>query len=68
MKTLKRAWGRLVCRVRGHDFPCLVFTANTLCFCRRCGKEVADRSFAHLTPMSEEEREELERWDEALPD
>ena len=69
MKALARAWARLVCRVRGHDFRAPVITANTLCFCSRgCGKEIADRTFADIGPLTDDEREMLERWGDALLD
>jgi hypothetical protein len=48
MKTLKR----LICWVRGHDFPTPAFHGNALCFCHRCDMEVAGRTFADLEPMT----------------
>jgi hypothetical protein len=57
MKLLKK----IICFFRGHDFPGhYLFHGNALCFCTRCGVEVAVRTFADLEPMTAEEREE---WD-----
>jgi len=50
---------RLICKLRGHDFPCPTFNAYTLCFCQHCGKEIADRTFNDLEPLSPEEQDML---------
>jgi hypothetical protein len=41
----------IICWFRGHQYEAPVFTANTLCFCQRCGKEIAGGSFEDLEPI-----------------
>jgi len=48
---------KLICIWKGHDFPCPTLNAYTLCFCQRCGKEIADRTFDDLEPLPSEEHE-----------
>jgi len=55
MKVLKR----LICLCKGHDYPCPTFDTYTLCFCRRCGKEIADRTFGDLEPLPAEAHDML---------
>ena len=62
----RNAAGSVVCWFReGHDYPCLFFSADTLCFCRRCGKEVLDRDFEDLEPIDEETWEMIQNMDHA---
>ncbi len=55
MRFLKR----LICKIRGHKYLTRTFTSNALYFCDRCGKEMFDRTFADLEPMTQEERDYL---------
>jgi len=54
---------RLICKIKGHSYRGLDhgFMSNCLYFCDRCGKELLDRTFEDLEPMTEEEREYFER-------
>lgn len=54
-----RCFTGLICKLKGHDYPCLTFNTYTLCFCWRCGKEVADRTFDDLEPFPMEEQDML---------
>ncbi len=47
---------RLICWLRGHDYPTSVFDANTLYFCRRCRREMLGRSFEDIAPRREDEQ------------
>lgn len=40
------------------------FQGNSLCFCRRCGLEMAGRTLDDLQPMTDEEREQFMGLDE----
>ncbi|HKI74981.1 MAG TPA: hypothetical protein VJ998_10070 [Pseudomonadales bacterium] len=42
---------RLICWFRGHRYEAPVLDGNSLCFCRRCSKEIADGSFEDLEPI-----------------
>ncbi len=48
---MKKWFARLICKLFGHDWPALTFDSYSLCFCRRCGEEVAGRTFADLPPL-----------------
>lgn len=48
---MKRFFLKLRCKLLGHDYPCMEFSAYTLCFCRHCGQEVAGRTFEDLEPI-----------------
>jgi hypothetical protein len=54
---MKKLFRRFICKIMGHHYPTLTFTSNVLYFCSRCGKEMFDRSFDDLEPMSEDERD-----------
>jgi hypothetical protein len=60
-RKLANGMNRAICFVRGHDYPGLLFYVNALHFCSRCGKEVTDRKFSDLLPMTDEEREMFDR-------
>ncbi|MDT3735535.1 MAG: hypothetical protein ROZ00_04870 [Denitratisoma sp.] len=57
----ERLAGWTVCPVAGCRYNASVLRLNTLYFCRRCGKEIAGRTFADLEPMSAEDIEEMHR-------
>lgn len=70
LKTaVRRAWwklcdaaGALVCKARGkcrYDTYC--FQTNVLYFCVRCSKEMFNRTFDDIEPLSEEDHEWLLR-------
>lgn len=58
-------FARLLCRLRGHDYPAVAFRAGSLYYCRRCGKEICDGKPADLVPLSDEEIEQMHRDNEA---
>lgn len=58
-----KLWNKLVCATRGHNYPCSIFTTSALCFCQRCGTEIAGRSFNDLEPIADEDRDLLDTPD-----
>lgn len=50
----------VVCPLVGCDFGDVLFTGNSLVFCRRCGAEILGRTFDDLEPMTAEEKD---LWD-----
>lgn len=51
---------RLECAARGHhDYPGLTIGGNSLQYCQVCGQEALGRTTADLTPLTDEEREQL---------
>ncbi len=54
---MKKLFRRFVCKIKGHHYPTLTFTSNALYFCSRCGKEMFDRTFDDLVPMTADERD-----------
>lgn len=56
---------RAGCKTRGHFYDTPVFTSNCLYFCVRCDREMFDRTFDDLTPMTDEEIEEMHRFNDA---
>lgn len=63
-RGLRKRLGSIVCHFRGCHFNTYVFRANCLYFCTRCGAEAAGRTFADLEPMSDEDIEEMHRFNE----
>jgi len=54
MKKIKQLWLGLVCRFKGHKYGASEFNTWSLCYCRRCGEEMAGRTFADLeTPPND---------------
>lgn len=51
---MKKLILRLICRVRGHRYPGLLFTNYTLSCCVVCGREVADRTFDDILPVPDD--------------
>ena len=51
---------KIICLIKGHNYPGQVFHYNVLMFCRCCGKEIAGRIFADLEPMTQEEWEDVQ--------
>lgn len=63
-RAVRRFFGRLVCLVRGHDWPGYTFRINTLYFCSRCSAEMFGRTLDDLYDMpalSNEDLEEIQR-------
>lgn len=56
---MNKLFQALICKLRGHHYPTTLFDNFSLCHCRRCGKEVADRTFADILPTPHED----EDWD-----
>jgi|GEM_PF-5708013 len=44
----------LLCRLLGHNYPSLLFDNFSLCYCTRCGKEVADRTWDDILPVPDD--------------
>ena len=57
---------RVVCLFRGHHYNTPTFTSNVLYLCTRCRREMFDRTFADIEPMSDEEWEDRQREMEAF--
>jgi len=55
---------KLICAIKGHSYPCPFFTNDSLCFCERCGKEVADRTFDDILSTSYETSELYDLYEE----
>lgn len=53
---------QLVCKVRGHRYDTPVFMSNCLYFCSCCGREMFDRTFEDIEPLTDEQMEELDRF------
>lgn len=51
---MKNFINKIICKLRGHDYPCLTFDNFSLCYCQRCGREVADRTFDDILPIPED--------------
>lgn len=59
---LRDAAGALVCKAKGEcHYDTYVFHSQCLYFCTRCNKEMTNRTFADIEPLSWEEREQLEQ-------
>ncbi|MGH1447908.1 MAG: hypothetical protein ACRBBM_00585 [Pseudomonadaceae bacterium] len=43
-----KAFRKLACAVRGHRYPTNLFDNFSLCFCKRCGQEVAGRTWEDI--------------------
>jgi len=46
---------RVICFLKGHDYPCAALTAYSLCFCRCCGREFADGTIDDISPISNDD-------------
>ncbi len=59
---VRKLIARLICFFRGHDFGNVVYVSPAvLTYCHRgCGKELQDRTFDDLQPMTDEDYEALE--------
>ena len=60
-------WRRIVCAVRGHEYPWMLVPACCLYFCDRCGKEICSRTLDqidNLAPMTDDIREMLDQFEE----
>ncbi|MFY9327820.1 MAG: hypothetical protein WAO76_07355 [Georgfuchsia sp.] len=62
-RRLTNAAGAVVCRVRGHRYGAILFHVNCLYHCSRCGREMFDRTLADVEPLSDADRELLDRLD-----
>lgn len=51
---MKNFINKIICKFKGHDYPCLTFDNFSLCHCQRCGKEVADRTFDDILPVPDD--------------
>ncbi len=55
--------GALVCHFKGCSYQAPFFYSNCLYFCDRCGKEMLNRGWDDIEPMTDEDRETLEYFD-----
>lgn len=51
----------LMCDKYGHQYDTPVFHSKCLYFCKRCGKEMFDRSFQDIEPLTDDEREQMDQ-------
>lgn len=58
---IRRLIGRVVCLFKGHHYNMTELRPNTLYLCTRCRKEMFDRSFDDIEPMSDEDLEDFKR-------
>lgn len=45
---------KLICKFKGHAYKAPYFDNYTLCFCQRCGKEIADRTFDDIETIPDD--------------
>lgn len=60
---IKQIISKIICRIKGHDYPGYTFDCYHLYFCRRCHKEMFDRSYDELPTLPEDYE-----WDPILDD
>lgn len=68
LRQIKQRMLRPVCRIRGHRYETPFFMPNYLYFCARCGREMLNRTFADIKPLTDEEREMLDAANYAYGD
>ena len=62
---MKKIIAKLICSFRGHNYGAAVYVSPAvLTYCRRCGREIQDRDFDALEPMTDEDYENLEMLEE----
>lgn len=56
MNKLSHHLKRLICRLRGHRYPGYSYAIDnyTLVFCKRCGKEMFDRTWDDILPLPDD--------------
>ena len=58
---MRKIIAQLFCYFRGHDYgPVVYVSPAVLTFCRRCGREIQDRTFDDLESMTDEDHDNLE--------
>jgi hypothetical protein len=63
ISAAKKLLRRLACKLRGHRYDTPEFSLNTLYFCSCCGRELLDRTFDDIEPMSDEDIEQMHRME-----
>lgn len=58
----KKVLARASCSTRGHQYDNTEFVGNSLYFCTRCRREMFERTFDDIEPMSDEQIEEMHRF------
>lgn len=66
--SIKLRIGALVCHFKGCRFDAPFFHSNCLYFCPRCGKEMLGRTWDDIEPMTDEDREVLDYFDNVYGD
>jgi hypothetical protein len=61
MKRLRQYFAQLRCGFRGHQYDAIVYMPDALYFCSCCGRELLNRSFDDIQPLTDAEVEELHR-------
>lgn len=54
MKAIKQLIKKIICKFKGHDYPCAAVDSYTLCYCTRCKKEIMDRTFDDIEPLPDD--------------
>ncbi len=57
---------RARCSARGHLYLSPTFRCNVLYFCARCHREMFDRTFDDIDPMTDDEIDEMHRFNDLL--
>lgn len=64
-RAMKQLIRKIHCHFKGHDFGNAVYVSPAvLTFCRRCGREIQDRTFDDLEPMTDQDYEMLEQMED----
>jgi len=50
---------KLICKINGHEYSAPYFDNYSLCFCQRCGKEIADRTLDDLDSLPDDYERDL---------
>jgi hypothetical protein len=61
MRRLREFFARLRCGLRGHQYDTPVFMTDCFYFCSCCGREMFNRRFEDLRPLSDEQRQMLDQ-------
>lgn len=61
-KRKKQVLASATCTARGHQYNNTEFVSNCLYLCIRCRREMFGRTFEDIEPMTDEQIEEMHRF------
>lgn len=64
-KRKKKILASASCKARGHNYNNTEFVSYCLYFCTRCRREMFNRTFDDIEPMTEEEVDLMHRFTES---